>query len=96
MRGREGRRTNKRKKSSFLFLVENIPFSEEKHKLHTGPKAHNLKRCHEHQLRKASVNAKFYLCGPHAIESPDSWVTVSSASQVEDTSLTPGPCRGWR
>lgn len=52
--------------------MENTPFSEEKHILCTGPKAHSLRRGHEHQLRKASVNAKFPFCifGSHAIESP--------------------------
>lgn len=68
---REEERT-RGKKPIFSFLVENTPFSEEKHTLCTGPKAHSLRRGHEHQLRKASVNAKFpfYTFGSHAIESP--------------------------
>ena len=71
-RGRQGRRKNKREKPLSSFLLENIPFSKEKHILCTGPKAHSLRWGHEHQLRKASVNAKFpfYIFGSHAIESP--------------------------
>lgn len=71
-RGRQGRRKNKGEKPLSSFLLENIPFSKEKHVLCRGPKARSLRLGHEHQLRKASVNAKFpfHIFGSHAIESP--------------------------
>lgn len=37
----------------------------------------------------------FYFFGPQAIESPGWWVTFSSASQAEGTSLASGPLVGW-
>lgn len=95
MRGREGGQKSGRGLLSCFFGRKYSVF-QGKHKFHTGPKAHSLRRCHEHQLRKASTNAKFpfYFFGSQAIESPGLWVTFTSASQVEGPSLTSWPCRG--